>query len=51
MDKKLGKGNQLFAYLAIQYVVWKLTKYGEVYEGLFLANEFIGAESEGDIHW
>lgn len=51
MNKKLGKGNPLFVYLAFQYVARKLTKYGEVYEWLFLANEFIGAESEGDIHW
>jgi len=49
MNKKLGKGNLLFVYLAFQYVAGKLTKYSEVYEELFLANEYIGAASEDDI--
>ena len=29
----------------------KLTKYGEVYEGLFSANEYIGAAAKDDIPW
>ena len=28
----------------------KLTKYGEVYEGLFLENQYIGPASEDDIN-
>lgn len=49
MNKKLGKGNLLFVYMAFQYLAGKLTKYGDVYEELFLANEYIGAASEDDI--